>query len=407
MIAFATPNRCILHVFLQVLYCIYTVNIIFFSTILLSKNRNGGEVASQFFIDALRQSGHQVTVVGYLRKGDALEHDPQQTIVVAERYTETQKSKLYLPLWMLLSFILNLPYSAAKFISWSYIQQARRLLSQQVYDAVIIDHAQMGWLLNYIKIPKILILNAHNVEHEIYAENQERSQNLAAKLIYRRESQAIQQLETRLAERADQIWTLTQRDATYFSKLNLAGAVKQFDIPPGLKPLPQSLPKTHDIGLIASWSWRANEEALQWFLAEIYPHLPLDVTIQVAGKGADWLADRYANIDYLGIVPDAQIFMAQARVVAIPTLSGGGIQIKTLDAIASGSRIVATAVGLRGITNPPATIQVADSPTVFAQSLLAALSAPLAADQADQTAATWSKTRQTQFLAEIAAALAG
>jgi hypothetical protein len=49
--------------------------------------------------------------------------------------------------------------------------------------------------------------------------------------------------------------------------------------------------------------------------------------------------------------------MAQAKVVAIPTLSGGGIQIKTLDAIASGSAIVATPVALRGISDPPATVQ--------------------------------------------------
>lgn len=380
------------------------MKIIFFSTILLSKNCNGGEVASQFFIDALRQSGHQVTVVGYLRKGDSLEHNPEQTVVVAERYTETQSSKLHLLFWMLLSLVLNLPYSATKFFSWNYIRHAKNLL-QQDYDAVIIDHAQMGWLLNYIQRPKSLILNAHNIEHEIYTQNQTRSCNPLAKLIYHRESQAIRRLEHCVAWSADQIWTLTRHDASYFSKLSQAGAVQQFNIPPGLQPLPQAIGKTCDIGLIASWSWRANAEALHWFLEEIYPNLPPEVTIQIAGKGADWLANRYTNIRYLGIVPDAQTFMAQAQVVAIPTLSGGGIQIKTLDAIASGSSIVATSIGLRGIPDPPATIQVADSSQAFAKRLLAALSeaTPLAAYQA---AATWSRVRQTQFISEIAEALA-
>jgi len=346
-------------------------------------------------------------VVGYLRKGDLLEHDPQQTVIVAERYTETKKSKLYLLLWMLLSFIINIPYSSAKFISWNYVKQARRLLSQQVYDVAIIDHAQMGWLLNYIEKPKTLILNAHNVEHQIYAENQNRSRNFLAKLIYHRESRTLKRLENHVAENVDQIWTITQHDATYFSKLNLFGKIHQFDhigIPPRFKPLPQETSKTYDIGLIASWSWRANEEALQWFLKEIYPVLPLEVTIHVAGKGADWLTNRYANIHYLGIVADAQTFMAQARVVAIPTLSGGGIQIKTLDAIASGSRIVATSIALRGITDPPATIQVADNPKIFAAQLLAALSGT-ASIEAYQAAARWIKARQTKFIAEIANAL--
>jgi hypothetical protein len=376
------------------------VNILFFSNIILSKNRNGGEVASQFFIDALRQAGHQVMVVGYLRQGDRLEHDPNQTIVVAERYTETRKSKLHSLLWIMLSFVINLPYSSTKFFSWSYVRQARRLLSQRT-DAVIIDHAQMGWLLNYIKKPDRLILNAHNIEHEIYAENVGRTDNLLSKLIYRRESQAIKRLEDRVGCIADQVWTLTQHDADYFSKLNGSGLVKQFDIPPGLQPLPeQNIDKKFDIGLIASWSWRANEEALQWFLTSIYPLIPFTLKIQIAGKGADWIANRYPNIDYVGVVPDAQQFMAEARVVAIPTLSGGGIQIKTLDAIASGSRIVATPIALRGITNPPATIQIAEDAKSFAQLLIAAV-ASAASLQAYQAAQSWSKARQTGFVTAI------
>lgn len=50
------------------------MNILFLTTIILSKHCNGGEVASQCFIDSLRQSGHNISVVGYLRKGDILEY---------------------------------------------------------------------------------------------------------------------------------------------------------------------------------------------------------------------------------------------------------------------------------------------------------------------------------------------
>ena len=101
--------------------------------------------------------------------------------------------------------------------------------------------------------------------------------------------------------------------------------------------------------------------------------MPTNLSIHVAGKGADWLDGKYPNIIYCGVVPDAQEFMAFSRVVAIPTLSGGGIQIKTLDAITSGSFIVATTVGLRGISHPPSTVKIADNPEEFAASLVSAV----------------------------------
>src|SRR3712207_1579289 len=127
------------------------MKILFLTTILLSKNRNGGEVASQCFIDALRQNGHQLVVVGYLRKGDALEHEPKQTLVVDERYTETSKSKVYPILWLGLSFLKSLPYSSTKYYSSAYVKLVNEHLSSGSYDVVIIDHSQLGWQGRFIK----------------------------------------------------------------------------------------------------------------------------------------------------------------------------------------------------------------------------------------------------------------
>ncbi|MGC1244771.1 MAG: hypothetical protein WA865_01010, partial [Spirulinaceae cyanobacterium] len=126
------------------------MKILFLTTILLSKNRNGGEVASQCFIDGLREGGHEVKVVGYLRKGDILEHNSQNTIVVEERYTETSKNKVYPLIWFILSILLNLPYSAAKYYSSKYKQIVKQLLATDKYDLVIIDHSQLSWLKNVV-----------------------------------------------------------------------------------------------------------------------------------------------------------------------------------------------------------------------------------------------------------------
>jgi len=381
------------------------MKILFLTTIILSKNCNGGEVASQCFIDALRQNGHQVSVVGYQRKGDVIEQKPPEIFVVDERYTETSKSKFYTGLWLTLSFLKGLPYSSAKYYSGTYVKIVKKLLINENYDIVIIDHSQLSWLEQFVKAKERLITIAHNVEHQIYQDNSKNTNNFIAKLIYQREAHLIKAQEDRLATTAKQVWTLTQHDSKYFSTLKGASIARIFALPPGSGKLPDKpISKNFDIGLLASWTWQANQEALQWFLQAVYPHLPVNLSIHVAGKGADGLTEKYPNIHYRGVVPDAQEFMAQAKVFAIPTLSGGGIQIKTLDAIASGSLIVATPVAVRGISNPPQTVQVAEQPEDFAKLLVSAIASP-AMPQAFKEARNWYQARRDKFITDVAQAI--
>ena len=381
------------------------MKILFLTTIILSKNCNGGEVASQSFIDALRQLGHQVSVVGYQRKGDVIEQKQPEVFVVDERYTETSKSKFYTILWLALSFFKSLPYSSAKYYSGTYVEIVKKLLDSGNYHLIIIDHSQLGWLEQFVKAKDRLITIAHNVEHQIYQHNSKNISNFIGQLIYKREAHLIKVQEDKLAATAKQVWTLTQHDFNYFSTIKATERAKIFALPPRSGKLPNKpISKNFDIGLLGSWTWKANQEALQWFLQGVYPHLSANLSIHIAGKGADELIPNYSNIHYRGVVPDAQEFMAQAKVVAIPTLSGGGIQIKTLDAIASGSAIVATPVALRGIFNPPTTVQVAEQPEEFANLLVSSLASPFI-QQAFDESQNWYQARRKDFLTDIADAL--
>ncbi|MEP0778618.1 glycosyltransferase family 4 protein [Microcoleus sp. ZQ-A2] len=364
----------------------------------------GSEVASQCFIDALNQNGYEVSVVGYMRSDDLFELN-QQEILVDKRYIETKRAKFYPILWLILSIVKGLPYSAAKYYSKTYIKTINKILSTKKYDVFIIDHPQLGWLERFIKSPEKVITIAHNIEQEIYQQNYKNAGSLISKLIYKREAHIIKQMEDKLATTSREVWALTEHDSKYFSTLEGVRRVRVFALPPGLAKLQDKpISKVFDIGIIGSWAWKANEEALQWFLQAVYPHLPANLSIHVAGKGAEWLTEKYSNIHYRGFVPDAQEFMAQAKVVAIPTLSGGGIQIKTLDAIASGSAIVATPVALRGISDPPATVQVAEQAEDFAKLLVCAIASP-STQPAFGEALDWYRDRQNKFIADVACAI--
>ena len=71
------------------------MKILYLTTVLPRKRKTGGEIASQCFIDALAQSGHNVVVVGYQRKNDAIEKISSE-ISVDERYIETNKNIFFI-----------------------------------------------------------------------------------------------------------------------------------------------------------------------------------------------------------------------------------------------------------------------------------------------------------------------
>lgn len=383
------------------------MQVLFLTTIIPTRQRIGSEVASQCFIDGLRQSGHQVSVVGYMRENDTFEPELQD-LVVGKRYIETQEAGMFRAIaWFCLSLLLNLPYSAAKYYSRAYYKAVKALLKAHQYDVILIDHPQLGWLKPLIRTKARLVIVTHNIEHEIYSNNTKTSQNWLERWIYARESRLIKSLEDKLATTAREVWTLTVHDSNYFRSLSGIKRVRAFTLPPGLAtPTEHPVQKEFDIGLIGSWTWKANQEGLQWFLQQVYPRLSKPVSIRVAGRGADWLVDHYPGIDYCGFVPDAQEFMAKARIVAIPTLRGSGIQIKTLDAIASGSVIVATPIALRGISDLPITVQIAEQADEFAAQLSSKInSLHLSSCQASSYSLNWYCDRQKQFLQELVNAM--
>jgi len=347
------------------------------------------------FIDTLQEIDCSISVTGYVRQGDPLEVIFPGIIPIDERPIETDKAGERKLVWLLISLIKNLPYSAAKYFNHQYLKWVQLQVSKIEPDVVIIDHAQLGWLKTALDPKQPLVLLAHNVERKIYEGNQQQARNCLARLVFRREAELMERLETSTALRADQVWTLTEADAKYFAALPGVKQVVTFPITPTLTLPEHPLSKQFDIGLIGSWSWQANADALTWFLESIYPLLPDTVSIHVAGADAAPYLKDYPQIHYRGFVPDAQAFMAQARVVAIPTVHGSGIQIKTLDAIASGSKIVATPVALRGIDPAPPSVRLAETATSFAATLLESIndSEPVDLEQIRY----WYYTRQHQF----------
>jgi glycosyltransferase involved in cell wall biosynthesis len=375
------------------------------TTAIPSRYGTGADIASQHFINAMKTLGHSVSVVGYRRWGDSHSYG-DDTIEVGERHIETKAAGFYPLLWAAIAFAQKLPYTSAKYYSNRYVETVKSLLSRHRYDLVILDHSsQLCWLKSIIDGHSKIAITAQNLEHEIYLERHRNASSLLAQWVYQREAELVKQVEDRLAVTSEGIWTLSSHDAHYFTQLDEAAPVQVFELPASVtNPIQPSHPKTYDIGLVGSWIWKPNAEGLHYFFEQVYPHLPSHISIRVAGRGAGWLNGRYTNVEYLGFVEDAQQFLAEARVTAIPSICGGGVQIKTLEAIGLGLPVVATPFALRGIATVPTTVQIAESPEQFAEYLATAIAYPITNNDLESVK-VWVQNRHTQFLNRLDKAL--
>jgi hypothetical protein len=109
-------------------------------------------------------------------------------------------------------------------------------------------------------------------------------------------------------------------------------------------------------------------------------------------------------VSFDGPVDDATRFLARGRVIAVPAQAGAGVQVKTLDAIATGRPVVATSLALRGLDDLPPTVRVADDPTAFADRLAEAVaSEPSASDR--EAVNAWVDQRRQRFEHDVREAL--
>jgi glycosyltransferase involved in cell wall biosynthesis len=363
--------------------------------------QTGSEVVTHAFADALRAAGHQTVVVGYRRSGtDPLLH--ADDIVVGDRPIETREAGARAALWMGRAIAGRTPYTFAKFTSRRYRRIVRRLLGAEPVDAVVVDHAAMAWTRpRGPNAPRWAYL-AHNLEHRLYAA--EASHGGMTGQANAREARLLEGVETELARTADQVWTLSDSDAASLAGMGAAGRTRTFDLLP--IAVPPTAPPTGDVdvAILGTWTWNANRAGLKWFLAEVCPHLPPSLAVEVAGAGTESLDGSLPHVTMRGRVPEVMPFLQRARVIAVPSVRGEGVQIKMLDAIASGRPVVATPIATRGIDELPPTVVVAETPQEFAARLAEVAAAPVNAAAA-QAARAWIETRRATFEGRVADAV--
>jgi len=325
-------------------------------------------VANSAVVDGLRRSGAKVTVLGFTWPG--AKADAADTVVLGEVEVRTEGAGIRRKIgWVVKSFLTGLTVSSAK-LRVIPAQKLREAIGQiGAFDAYVLNGVTLPGAFEDIFKDKPSLFVAHNVEYRSAEENAADARSFIQKFLFAREARILKGLESRLSAKARFVFTFAEDDGPALG----LGPDRFATMPlvtPGGTQAAQPRPAKYDLALIGTWTWHPNRIGLEWFLREVKPHLPGDISIAIAGNTPADLVSAWSGVNFVGKVPDATEFVESGALVPLVSRAGTGVQLKTIETFELGMPSVATTHSVRGIGNIPANCTIADDPRAFAAAII-------------------------------------
>lgn len=251
-------------------------------------------------------------------------------------------------------------YQINRFYSKEMAAKLAQVLESEHFDIV---HIESIYMSPYIPVVRKhskakIVMRMHNIEHQIWERLSDNERNPFRKFIYSTNARQLRRVEETILNQVDGYMTISEPDFTYFK--TLASAVPGTVIPFGINMddyeveddyIPSDEPTLFHIG---SMNWSPNVEGIEWFLDEVWPTIHEKhptLTFTLAGRSIpESISQRHdANVNVVGAVPSANEFMLEHDLMVVPLLSGSGIRVKIVEAMALGKVVITTSVGAEGL----------------------------------------------------------
>ncbi len=347
----------------------------------------GAKIKSYYTLRALAAE-YDITLLAFVRSPAEREHLPalapfcaggMQTVLLPRSRVRNAKDAL-MALLTGRSFIVTRDRVGA-------MQQAVDALRRaKPFAAVHIDHLQMAQYALPRRGKARLLLDHHNVESVILKRLAQTTPSPAMQWYARQEWPKLERCEMEVCRAVDHVLTVTEEDAALLRTLapDLANATA---VPIGVdldyfRPAPPC-PQSRTLLSIGTLYWPPNVDGLLWFHRYVYPLIQTQaphVRLTLAGAkpvGSIRALAADLSVSVLGWIEDVRPLALDCAAFIVPLLSGSGMRVKILNALAMGLPVVSTTVGAEGIAATDGEdILLADTPQAFADACLRLLNDP-------------------------------
>jgi polysaccharide biosynthesis protein PslH len=281
------------------------------------------------------------------------------------------------PLDALLNLFSSDSYNLSRFRSAAFGHRLAALLEEEQYDIV---HLESLFCAPYMATVRQhsnakVVLRAHNVEHSIWQRLAKQARNPLKSAYLRLMAGRLRAEELSLLQQVDGIATITADDLKALRQLGIH--VPMTTVPMGLdvRSFEQQTPAPGPLALyhLASMDWQPTLEAVDHFIAHIWPllHEALpDFSVHFAGRNMPerLLGQHRPPLHVAGEVDSAIEFARKVQIMVVPLLSGGGMRVKIVEAMALGKVVLSTSIGAEGIPfTDGKDLLIANTPQAFVE----------------------------------------
>lgn len=320
--------------------------------------RDGSSIAMEALIRLERKLGHTVTVLAL----NSDKHFIQTPIAPQDVSLETFHVNLSPSIFNIWKYLFQ---SCSYFASRFHIEKLRNRITELApdVDVIVVDSVFMAvYRSAFGNTP--FVLRSHNVEHRIWERTLSNSPWGVKKWIIQWQVNKLKKWETACI-RESNIWAISSEDAEHMETI---GALRTEILPCTFDPddtWPYSGADPSSVYHLGALDWLPNIQGLSWFVEHVLPLV--NVPITVISKNWPPQIPLNSGISHVSDLDNHFDFMEHGVFIA-PILSGSGMRIKILEAMARGKAIITTTIGSEGLRNPTG-IHIADTPEEFARAI--------------------------------------
>lgn len=320
---------------------------------------SGGQIRTYNLLKHLSKN-HDITLFALIKEEKEREHLKELKKYCRKIKLFKRTEKPWAPRNVILAALTPYPFLVTRNWPLTMKKTVRKELAMDTYDII---HAETFYMMPNIPPTNIpTILAEQTIEYLGYQDYTKQANPLIRPLL------AIDVAKIKYWERyywgkADKLITMSQEDKEFIEQelhtnLNISIVANGVDLEYFAKTK-KNLPQAPTVLFVGTFKWLPNKEAVDFIVEKIWPQvvkkLPqarlkivgFSPTEKIKGYGKD------SSIDVLGGIPDIRDAFATSHMLLAPIRSGKGTRFKVLEAMVTGTPVVATNLAVEGIAVRP------------------------------------------------------
>ncbi len=318
---------------------------------------DGGAIGAYHFVKGYADAGCEVTC---LAMNTAKHHvDLKETghaFGNVSEFISIDVDNRIKPVDAALNLLTPRSYIMERFDSDAYRAALVALLKRKEFDVIHVDGLPpclyIGTCREYSKAK--IVQRAHNVEYKIWERGAVADSNPLKRWYLGIQAARLKSFEREALGKVDTVLAISTEDEGFIKELQ--PAAKTIIVPAGMdidESMPAIQPPGVSLFFIGALDWLPNLQGLEWFLRDVWPRVHAaypNLKFHIAGKKMPQQFYSFGNMNVVahGEVPSSVGFINSHSVLLSPLVSGSGVRIKIIEAMAMGKVVLSTAVSAEG-----------------------------------------------------------